>query len=68
MLLNITLKVPAWNQLTLFKNVGTVTPVFNNHSKLDKIQILMTNGSLMKVKSICSIIGAFCNSNTFDLH
>ena len=37
------------------------------HSKIDKTKILMTNGSLMKVKSIaeCSL-GPFCN--TFDLH
>ena len=35
--------------------------------KIDKIKILMTDGSLMKVESIaeCSL-GAFCN--TFDLH
>ena len=30
--------------------------------KIDKTKVLMTNGRLMKVKSI----GAFCN--TFDLH
>ena len=37
------------------------------NSKIDKIKILKTNGSLMKVESIaeCSL-GAFCN--TFDLH
>ena len=29
-----------------------VKPVLNGHSKLDKTKILMTNGSLMKVKSI----------------
>ena len=37
--------------------------------KIDKTKILMTNGSLMKVKSVaeCSpYFGAFCNS--FDLH
>ena len=35
--------------------------------KMDKTKILMTNGSIMKVKSIteCSF-GAFCN--TFDMH
>ena len=27
-------------------------PVLNDHSNIDKTQILMTNGSLMKVKSI----------------
>ena len=38
----------------------------NGHSKIDNTKILMTNGSLMKVKSIaeCSL-GAFCN--TFDM-
>ena len=30
----------------------TVKPVSSNHSKIDKTKILMTNGSLMKVKSI----------------
>ena len=31
---------------------GTVKPVLSNHSKIDKTKVLMTNGSLMKVKSI----------------
>ena len=39
---------------------GTVKPVLSSHSKIDKTKVLMTNGSLMKVKSI-----AFCN--TFNL-
>ena len=30
----------------------TVKPVLSGHSKIDKTLILMTNGSLMKVKSI----------------
>ena len=30
----------------------TVKPVLSGHSKIDKIKILMTNGSLMKVKSL----------------
>ena len=30
----------------------TVKPVYNSHSETDKTEILMTNGSLMKVKSI----------------
>ena len=42
----------------------TVKPVLSGHSKKDKTKILMTNGSLMKVKSIAE--GAFCN--TFDLY
>ena len=32
--------------------VNTVKPVFSSHSKEDKIKILITNGSLMKVESI----------------
>ena len=45
----------------------TVNPVLSGHSKKDKTNVLKTNGSLIKVKSIaeCSL-GAFCN--TFDLH
>ena len=31
---------------------GTVKTVSNGHSKIDKTEILMTNASLMKVKSI----------------
>ena len=40
------------------KFTNTVKPVQNGHSKIDKIKILMTNGSLMKVESIvkCSIL------------
>ena len=46
---------------------GRVKPVLSSHSKIDKTNVLKTNGSLMKVESIaeCSL-GAFCN--TFDLH
>ena len=49
------------------KGIYTVKPVFSGHSKIDKIKVLKTGGSLMQVKSIaeCSL-GAFCN--TFDLH
>ena len=45
----------------------TVKPVLRGHSKIDKRNILMTNGSLIKVESIaeCSL-RAFCN--IFDLH
>ena len=45
----------------------TVKPVLSGHSKINKIKVLKTKGSLMKVESIaeCSL-GAFCN--TFDLH
>ena len=31
---------------------GTVKPVLSRHSKIDKTKISMTNGTLMKVKSI----------------
>ena len=31
---------------------NTVIPVLSGHSKIDKTNILMSNGSLMKVKSI----------------
>ena len=30
----------------------TVQPVLNGHSKIDKTNVLMTNGSLMKVESV----------------
>ena len=47
-------------QTTIVMNGGkrvnyTVKPVYNGHSKMDKTNILMTTGCLMKV-------------NTFDLH
>ena len=41
--------------ITLLRNVhhnSTVKPVLRGHLKLDKIMVLMDNGSLMKVKSI----------------
>ena len=50
-----------------FRNLGKdideykVKPFLCGHSKIDETKILITNGSLMQVKSI-----AFCN--TFDLH
>ena len=42
---------------------STVKPVLSGHLKIDKTQILMTNGNLMKVESM-----AECSRNTFDLH
>ena len=37
----------------IFKSASTVVkPVLSGHSKIDKTKILMTNGSLMKVKRI----------------
>ena len=41
--------------------LNTVKPVLNGHSIIDKTNVLMTNGSLMKVESI-----AECSP--FDLH
>ena len=40
----------------------TVKPVSSSHSKIDKIKILMTNGSLMKVESI-----AECPKRAFSI-
>ena len=38
---------------------GTVKPVSSSHSKIDKIKVLKTNGSLMKVERIAeSSLGA----------
>ena len=37
---------------TLFSLSVTVKPVLSGHSKVEKINILMTNGSLMKDESI----------------
>ena len=37
-------------------------PTVNGHSKIDKKQVLKTNGSLMKVESIAECC------NTFDVH
>ena len=47
------------------QNVSTFKPVLCGHSKKDKIKVLKTIGSLMKVISIaeCSL-GAFCNTLT----
>ena len=45
----------------------TVNPFLSGHAKLDKTQILMTSGTLMKVESIaeCSMWSIL---QTFDLH
>ena len=40
------------SQVSIIKLRFTVKPVLSGHSKLDKTKVLMTNGSLMKVKSI----------------
>ena len=45
---------------------GRVKPVLSSHSKIDKTNVLKTNGSLMKVESIAECSLAFCN--TFHLH
>ena len=40
-------------RIAVSKYLGyTVKPVLGGHSKIDNTKILMTNGSLMKVKSI----------------
>ena len=44
------------------KLTSVIVMIVVSHSKIDKTKILMTNGSLTKVKSIAE----FCN--TFDLH
>ena len=36
--------------------VSTVKPVLRGHSKIDKMKILMTNGSLMKVEKYCKML------------
>ena len=47
--------------------LSTVKPMLNGHSKIDKTKILMTNGSLMKIKCLQTApFGAFFNN--FDLH
>ena len=48
---SMEIKQPAYTVLQISKE-DTVKPVFNGHSKIVKIKILMTNGSLMKIKSI----------------
>ena len=47
--------------------IHIVKPVLISFSKIDKTNLLKTNGSLKKIENIaeCSL-GAFCN--TFDLH
>ena len=44
-------------------NIQYLKTCLNDHSKIDKTKVLMTNGSLMKVESI-----AECFCNTSDLH
>ena len=52
---------------TLLGNVTTVKPVLSGYLNIDKTNVLMENGSLMKVESIaeCSKGALY---NTFDLH
>ena len=47
---------------------NAVKPILSGPSKIDKTNILMISGSLMKVKRILhnASLGALCN--TFDLH
>ena len=45
----------------------TVKPVLSGHSKIDKIKLLMADGSLMKVESIAEC-SPWSICNTIDLH
>ena len=52
------IRLNEWEYLvTVLNDSYTLKPVLNDHSKIDKTKILMTNGYLMKVKSIaeCSL-------------
>ena len=42
--------------LVLYAISTTVNPVLSGHSKINKIKVLMTNGSLMKVETV-----AYCS-------
>ena len=44
----------------------TVKSVLNGHSKIDKTHILMTKGSLMKVKSIAECSPCKCKVATYN--
>ena len=55
------------SRYTLPLNIKFSKTCLKRPRKIDNTNILMTNGSLMKVESIAECpIGAFCN--TFDLH
>ena len=54
-------------KMIIYNNKITVKPVLSGHSKIDKTKILMTNGSLMKVKSI-SEYSPWSILQYFDLH
>ena len=62
-----TAKELGWKTDSIIKSQDRTEKIIillRGHSKTDKIKILMTNGSLMKVESIAE--GAFCN--TFEMH
>ena len=42
----------VWCVSTIVRGMYTVKPVLSGHLNIDKIKVLMENGSLMKVKSI----------------
>ena len=52
--------------LKMLKMASTVKPALKGHSQLDKTKILMTNGSLMKVKSIADC-SPWSSCNIIDL-
>ena len=45
-----------WQCLQTAMHIDIEKPALSGHSKIDKIKILMTNGSLMKVESIAECI------------
>ena len=55
------------NMNTVKPNMNTVKPVLSGNLKIDKTNVSMENGSLMRSKVLQNApLGAFCN--TFDLH
>ena len=52
MLTQMTTKMVTNILFSLAEAKGTAKPVFNGHSIIDKPKILMTNGSLLKVKGV----------------
>ena len=65
---SLRLQLEYCNRIKIGKECSTVKPVLSGYSNINNTKILITNGNLMKVKSIaeCSPLGAFCN--TFDQH
>ena len=51
------------NNLRFSRFLNTVNPVLSGHSKIDKTNILMTNGSLMEVENIAEYFRSALNDN-----